>query len=128
MPKLILAVLALACMPSLHAEDNPYVLKLDRSAYVLRTPQAPILGSAAAGASAAASRAPQTLAPPSAADTQRITELQELQRRQLEYEHRINELVRNRDAWMLHAQRLESELMLGRTTRPLHLPPLPTVR
>ena len=126
MLKLIVAALALAVgAPSVHAEDNPYVLKLDRSAYVLRIPQASLSRSAGAGASAATSPVPQARTPSSTADIQRTNELHALRLRQLEYEHRINEIARNRDAWMAHAQRLESELVLRGTTAPLHLPPPP---
>ena len=46
---------------------------------------------------------------------------------QQDYEHRINDLARNRDAWRQYAQRLESELLTGRADQQgaARLPPPP---
>ena len=102
---------------------NPYLLELDRSAYTLSISRSGAYATAAGGSSAA----PQALPPLVAPQIQRASEAAELVLREREYERRIAELVRERDGWKLHAQRLESELLLGRgaMTAPLRLPPAP---
>lgn len=122
-PTITALVFFLAAGPAWAQSGNPYVLELDRSAYTLSIPRTSVYASAAGGSSAA----PQALPPLVAPQIQRASEAAELVLREREYERRIAELVRERDGWRLHAQRLESELLLGRgaITAPLRLPPPP---
>jgi hypothetical protein len=100
---------------------NPYVLDVDRAPYRLGIP------AAQRSAGAGASSPPTPSAPPSSATRlQRESEIAALRLRESEYEYRMRELARERDAWRAHAQRLESELQAGRTPFPplMALPPL----
>jgi hypothetical protein len=68
-------------------QRNPYVLDVDRAAYRLRIPQG---ANAAAGGSSPAPASPH---------------------HQGEHSQRMLQLERERDAWKLHAQQLEWELI-----------------
>ncbi len=100
------------------SRENPYVLKVDLAPYRLSIPRVAVTGAAAGGSSVEAPLPPNPIARSQADD---------LGRMQQEYEQRINDLVRNRDAWRQYAQRLESELLIGRTDQrgAARLPPPP---
>jgi hypothetical protein len=112
--RIALAVLVgLASSAPALGDENPYVLKLDKTPYVLR---ASILGaSAAAGATREDLRpAPHIVrAPIMSADYQRW------RIREQDYELRIADLRRERDAWRLRAETIESELRFYLSTTPV---------
>lgn len=112
--RLVLAALIglTSCAPAL-ADENPYVLKLDKAPYVLSVPTAG--PSAAAGATREDLRpAPQMVsAPTTSGDYQRW------RMRQQDYELQIADLRREKEAWRSRAEMLESELRFYQSTMPV---------
>jgi len=107
------ALFALLPLAAAQAADNPYVLKLDRARYALATPAAGV--SAAAGATREDARPTPAVTPIATGDYQR------LRAREQDYELRMTDLRRERDAWRLRAETLESELRFYLSTTPTPL-------
>jgi hypothetical protein len=98
-----------------HAADNPYVLKVDKAQYALKIP--------GAGASAAAGATREDFRPSPSAVIAPIGagEYQHWRIREQDYELRIADLRREREAWRARAETLESELRFYLSTTPTPL-------
>jgi hypothetical protein len=110
----IAALIGLAsCAAPAVAAENPYVLKLDKARYVLRVPTAG--ASAAAGATREDFRATPSVAPIVSGEAQRW------RMREQDYELRLADLRREKEAWRQRAEMLESELRFYLSTTPTPL-------
>ena len=111
------ALLALLPYGTAAAADSPYVLKLDKARYALKVP--------ATGTSAAAGATREDFRPtPSVAPSVAPTSGGEAQRwrmREQDYELRLADLRREKEAWRLRAETLESELRFYLSTTPTPL-------
>jgi hypothetical protein len=96
-------------------DENPYVLRLDRTPYVLR---ASALGASAA---AGATRDDRRPAPHMASAPITSGDYQRWRIREQDYELRIADLRREKEAWKLRAETLESELRFYLSTTPTPL-------
>lgn len=105
-PRICLFALVAASTAAAADPGSPYVLDIDRSAYTLALPRP------AASAGAGSSSSIATQAPPLPAVWNGHAEIAQIERREREYQHRISELVRERDRWKLYASRLEADLRL----------------
>ena len=107
------ALIALLLLGTAQAADSPYVLKLDKARYALKVPMAG--ASAAAGATREDFRPNPSVVPMATGDAQRW------RMREQDYELRLADLRREKEAWRLRAETLESELRfyLSTTTTPL---------
>ncbi len=112
------AALIAAASPARAQDGNPYVLRVDRQPYVLNLPRAAGNIPAASGASSPA---------PLAREKQTRAE-ESFFGREREYELRIAQLVRERDAWKQRADGLEAELRAARGSLPAFVHPAPTAR
>ena len=108
------ALIALLPCGAAQAADSPYVLKVDRAQYALTIPAAGA-ASAAAGATREDFRAISSAAPIPGGGYQawRIKEQ--------DYELRLADLRREKEAWRLRADTLESELRFYLSTTPTPL-------
>lgn len=104
-PRICLCALVAASTAAAADAGSPYVLDIDRSAYTLDLPR-PAASAGAGSSSSIATQAP----PPAVWNGQ--AEIAQIERREREYQHRISELVRERDSWKLYASRLEADLRL----------------
>lgn len=108
------AFLALLPYGTAHTAENPYVLKLDKARYALKVPATGV--SAAAGATREDFRpTPSAAAPIAGGDAQRW------RMREQDYELRLADLRREKEAWRLRAETLESELRFYLSTTPTPL-------
>ena len=107
------ALIALLPCGAAQAADSPYVLKLDRARYALNIPAAE--AGAAAGATFEEVRPTPSAAPIASGDYPRW------RLREQEYELRVSDLRREKEAWRLRAQMLESELRFYLSTTPTPL-------
>jgi hypothetical protein len=138
MRQLAVAAMLLGASATWSQERSPYTLNIDRAPYILTVPG----GSAdAAGAGASAPAAAERQGPPSrqsaAQFENRTFELERaaaargaseasLAARNREQDQLISQLVRERDAWKLRADALESQLRASRGSMPGFIPPAPS--
>jgi hypothetical protein len=121
-------------------ERSPYTLNVDRAPYRLALP-GDSANAAGAGASAppAAERQTPASTQPAGQYENRIFELERavaakgvseaaLAARNREQDQLVSQLVRERDAWKLRADALESELRASRGSMPGFIPPAPPSR
>jgi hypothetical protein len=108
------ALIALLPLGTAQAADSPYVLKLDKARYALKVP---ITGaSAAAGATREDFRPSASAAAPIGGG-----EAQRWRMREHDYELRLADLRREKEAWRQRAELLESELRFYLSTTPTPL-------
>ena len=110
-------LIALLPCAAAHAADSPYVLNLDRTPYVLKIATAG--ASAAAGATRGDVRAVPAVAPSVAPAAS--WDYQRWRMREQDYELRVSDLRREKEAWRLRAEMLESELRFYLSTTPTPL-------
>ena len=107
------ALIALLPLGTAQAADSPYVLKLDKARYALRVPTG---ASAAAGATREDFRPTASAAAPIGGG-----EAQRWRMREQDYELRLADLRREKEAWRQRAELLESELRFYLSTTPTPL-------
>lgn len=108
------ALVALLPLGTAQAADNPYVLKVDKARYALKVPTTGI--SAAAGATREDFRATPSAAAPISSGG-----YQQWRLREQDYELRLADLRREKEAWRQRAETLESELRFYLSTTPTPL-------